>query len=113
MLAAARPRSASVLADREAAADERIAVRPLVTGPLGLAARLEQEPAALFGLIDEHLEEACGRHVFVLVGELVRGAHVLDLRLIVVHQLDARDIQRTQTFHSSNSHKRYYGIFFC
>jgi len=32
-----------------------------VTGPLGLAARLEEEPAALFRFIDEHLEEARGR----------------------------------------------------
>src|SRR5258706_11945256 len=59
-----------------------------VAGALGLAARLEQEPAALFRLVDEHLEEACGCYVFMLVGDLVRRAHVADVRLVVVHQLE-------------------------
>src|SRR5262249_28073631 len=52
--------------------------RRLMARPLGLPARLKQEPAALFRFVDEHLEEACGCYVFVLVGELVGGAHVAD-----------------------------------
>src|SRR5262245_17628993 len=59
----------------------------LVAGSLGLAARLEQEPAALFGFVNEILQKAGGRHVLVLVGNLVGRAHVVDLRLIVVHEL--------------------------
>src|SRR5262249_56119829 len=56
----------------------------LVAGSLGLAAGFEQEPAALFGFVDEILQKAGGRHVLVLVGDLVRRAPVVDLRLIVV-----------------------------
>src|SRR5262245_30736795 len=37
-----------------------------VAAALGLAARPEQEPAALLGLVDEILQEARGRHVLVL-----------------------------------------------
>src|SRR5215467_8838669 len=40
----------------------------LVAGSLGLAAGFEQEPAALFGFVDEILQKAGGRHVLVLVG---------------------------------------------
>ena len=58
-----------------------------VAGSLGLAAGFEQEPAALFGFVNEILQKAGGRHVRVLVGDLVRHAHVVDLRLIVVHEL--------------------------
>jgi hypothetical protein len=58
-----------------------------VAGSLGLAAGLEQEPAALFGFVDKILQKAGGRHVRVLVGDLVGHAHVVDLRLIVVHEL--------------------------
>jgi hypothetical protein len=46
---------------------------------LGLAACLEQEPAALLGFVDELLQQARGRDILVLVGELVRFAHVSDL----------------------------------
>src|SRR5262245_48552317 len=49
----------------------------LVAGPLGLAAGFEQEPAALFSFVDEILQKAGGRHVLVLVGDLVRRAHVV------------------------------------
>src|SRR5262249_17258042 len=59
-----------------------------VSRTLGLAARLEQEPAAFFRLVDEYLEEACGCDVFMLVGHLVRRAHVADVRLVIVHQLE-------------------------
>src|SRR5947208_8279538 len=59
-----------------------------VTRALGLATRLEQEPAAFFRLVDEYLEEACGCDVFMLVGDLVRRAHVADVRLVIVHQLE-------------------------
>jgi len=59
-----------------------------VARALALAARLEQEPATLFRLVDEHLEEACGRHVIMLVGDLVRRAHVTNVRLVVVRQLE-------------------------
>src|SRR5262249_40736616 len=63
------------------------AVLLLVSRSLGLAARLEQEPAALFGFVNEILQKARRRHVLVLVGDLVGRAHVMDLRLIVVHEL--------------------------
>src|SRR2546423_15441577 len=43
-----------------------------VAGALGLAARLEQEPAGLFRLVVEHLEAACGCYVFMLVCDLGR-----------------------------------------
>src|SRR6516164_3108863 len=36
------------------------------------AARLEQEPSAPLGLVDEGLEQARGCHVLMLVGEFVR-----------------------------------------
>src|SRR5262249_41434675 len=52
----------------------------LVAGSLGLAARLEQEPAALFGFVDEIFQKAGGRHVLVLVSDLMGRAHVVDLR---------------------------------
>src|SRR5262249_31896636 len=59
----------------------------LVGGSLGLAAGFEQETGAVFGFVDEIFQKAGGRHVLVLVGDLMRRAHVLDLRLIVVHEL--------------------------
>src|SRR5215471_8267693 len=65
----------------------RAAAFLLVPGSLGLAARLEQEPTALFGFVNEILQKAGGRHVLVLVGNLVGRAHVVHLRLIVVHEL--------------------------
>jgi hypothetical protein len=54
---------------------------------LGLAARFEQEPATFFGFVDEILQQAGGRYVLVLVGDLVGRAHGVDLRLVVVHEL--------------------------
>ena len=58
-----------------------------MTRALGCAACLEQEPAAFLGLVDEVLQQAGSRHVLVLVCELVGFAHVLNLSLVVVHEL--------------------------
>src|SRR5215831_15173894 len=60
---------------------------PLVAGPFGLTAGFEQEPAALFSFVDEILQKAGGGYVLVLVGDLVGLAHVADLGLVVVHEL--------------------------
>src|SRR5262245_16863154 len=72
---------------RDPAIHNNCATGPSVAAALGLAARLEQEPAPLLGLVNEILQEARGRHVLMLVGDLVRLAHAVDLRLVVVHQL--------------------------
>ena len=54
---------------------------------VGAAARLEQEPDPPLGLVDQVFDQACGRHILVLVAQLVAFAHGLDDLLIVVHQL--------------------------
>ena len=54
----------------------------LIRGP----ARLEQEPGALIGFIDEGLKQPSGR-VCVLVGKVVRPAHGGSHNLVVCHQL--------------------------
>src|SRR5438132_11315105 len=64
----------------------RAALLP-VAGSLGLSAGFEQEPAALFAFVNEILQKAGGRHVRVLVGDLVGHAHVVDLGVLVVHRL--------------------------
>ena len=43
----------------------------LVPRSIRLAARFEQEPATLLGLVDEDLEQARGRHVLVIIDQLV------------------------------------------
>src|SRR6266568_6974112 len=54
---------------------------------LPAAAGLEQEPDALLGLVDPHLEQARGRDVAVLVADRVRRAHEAREALVVVSQL--------------------------
>src|SRR6516165_9684256 len=85
-------RSAAMISSSRAISREGVIARSTTEGTRTadhtmLAARLEQKPAALFGFINEILQKASGRHVLVLVGNLVGRAHVVDLRLIVVHEL--------------------------
>jgi hypothetical protein len=54
---------------------------------IGLPARLEQEPAALLGFVYEDFKQAGGRDILVIFRELVCISHILDLALVVVHQL--------------------------
>src|SRR5262249_55988360 len=56
-------------------------------------ARLEQEPDALFGLVDPDFDEACCRHVIALVAETMDLAHAGDQRLVVLAQF-AQHVQR-------------------
>ena len=55
-------------------------------GLIGLAARLEQEPGALLGVVNEILKQARRGDVFVLVSDFMRLAHVLDDGFVVVQQ---------------------------
>jgi hypothetical protein len=48
---------------------------------------LEQEPFAALGLVDGHFEQAGGRHILILVADLVRGPLSLRQMDIVLHQL--------------------------
>src|SRR5262249_55735444 len=47
---------------------------------------LIKEPDALFGVVDESLKKARGRHVIMLVAQIVRFAHGRDNALRVVAQ---------------------------
>jgi len=57
-----------------------------MAGVVDPPARLEQEPAAFLGFVDEHFQEARSRHVVVVVGKLMGFAHVRDVGLVVGHQ---------------------------
>src|SRR5271170_4133843 len=59
----------------------------LVAGTVCLAARFEQEPQPSFGLVDKILKNAGGRHIAVLVAQLVALAHGRYDRLVVRHEL--------------------------
>src|SRR5262249_33652383 len=54
---------------------------------------LEQEPDALFGLVDPDLDEARRRHVVALVANTMDLPHADDQRLVVLAQL-AQHVQR-------------------
>ena len=51
-----------------------------------LTARLEQEPGAALGFVDEGLQQAGGTEILVIVGELVGLAHRRRHVLVVFHQ---------------------------
>ncbi len=50
----------------------------------GRAARLEQKPGPLFGLVDPVLEQACAGHVVAFVAEVMGLAHEGDQLLVVL-----------------------------
>src|SRR5713226_4217814 len=58
-----------------------------MAGGVALATRLEQEPGAPLGLVDPHLDQACGGDVAVLVAHVVRLAKARRKLLVVLAQL--------------------------
>src|SRR4029453_1678643 len=61
-----------------------------------VAAGLEQEPGALFGLVDPVLEKTCRRYVAVLVAQVVHLAHALGEVLVVLAQLGQHVLRRDE-----------------
>src|ERR1044071_6094683 len=58
-----------------------------MTGRIAPAACLIEEPHAPFSLINPHFKQARGRHIVLLVAEIMGLAHARDQRLIVRPEL--------------------------
>src|SRR6185312_6681039 len=59
----------------------------LMTSRIAPTACLVKEPHAPFVLIDPHFEQARGRHIVLLVAEVMRLAHARDQVLVVRSEL--------------------------
>src|SRR6185437_13193888 len=68
--------------------------RDLALAGLCLAARLEQEPGAALGLIDEGFQEARGGDVVLLAAKIVGAAHAGDQCLVVLAQFAQHVLRR-------------------